>query len=259
MKEGLKTLKVTKIERSHLAEGIKPIITCVGSFKDYGLETPIEKPGQKSGTLNTKEVAKKLGLTSLKNVDQHEGAYHRRKEDALSAGYDTYIISPIDSSNKFSENFHRCIGIVMLGVDKETGEKVSCLGHFDPLKIEKSEMSDHLEQRFMEMKVKCKDNTVDAVLVGGRYYSDYEMDFHQMEQNYNDSVKFFGSEVEDMFGFKPVVINGPKVGRGQDCVFVDTKNGRVYLLRPEVNQTTGDFPYDEVDKKDKALREDMKK
>lgn len=253
------TSKIPKIEKiKHLTEGVKPIMTGIGTFKDFGFKKPIDKKGEISESLNIAEVEKSLGLINLKNLDQDAGTYDG-KEDALSGGPATYAISPIEESNKFSENFHRCLGLVVIGIDKITGKNISLLGHFDPIKMQSTEdvLRMDLEQRLMEMKVRCKENTVDAVIMGGRYYSDYEIDFHQMEQMYGDSVKLLGTEVEEMFGFKPSVINGPKTTKDQDSIFVDTENRRAYLMRPEVNQSTGDFPYDKVDTKEENLAKDF--
>ncbi|MFA5841147.1 MAG: hypothetical protein WC847_02665 [Candidatus Paceibacterota bacterium] len=253
-----KTILLKSELRQHLAKGVKPIITGIGSYEDFGFTKPLEKPGEKPEAINITDVEKSLGLINLKNLDQDAGTYDG-EEGALSNGPATYVISSIDESNKFSENFSRCLGLVIVGVDKITGKNISCLGHFDPIKMEAEggALRMDLEQRLMEMKVKCKENTVDAVIMGGRYYNDYEIDFHQMEQLYDDSIKLLGGEVEEMFGFKPQVINGPKTYKGQDSIFVDNENRRAYLMRPKVSQVTGDFPYDEMDAKSKALADDF--
>lgn len=227
-----------------------PIIACIGSFEDFGFN----KTEKNSEVLSPKE---RLGLANAKNVDQESGIYEG-KENPLTVGPSTYIISPIDDSNKFSENFHRCTGLVVVGIDKETGKNISFLSHQDPLEFlyeYKDEFTKQLKQQLTKIKERCEDGTVAISVVGGRYFSDDELDNYQVIQSYNDSVKFLGTAVEEVFKFEPTIINGPKTSKKGDHVYFDNKNRRLYLIRPNVNSTTEDFVPSKVDDQAKTWEE----
>lgn len=242
MQEGPGVQKSTEIlKTSHLAEGIKPIFICVGSAKDFLNESEFSPQYMKNN----------FGTVDVRKVDQGEGTYEGKKEESLTAGPSTYIISPIDSDNKFSENFHRCTGLVVVGIDKKTGKDISFLSHQDPIKFlnKNDEFISDLNQRLKEMKERCKQNSIDAIIVGGRYFSDQELDSYQVSQLYTDSVKLLGKVVEETLEFKPIISNGPKTSRKGENIVFDTKNRRLYFVRPEVNEKTGDFLYDDIGEK----------
>jgi hypothetical protein len=102
------------------------------------------------------------------------------------------------------------------------------------------------------MKERCKVGTLDAIIIGGRDYSDSDSDLaKKLSQEYVESIKFISTEVKKIFDFEPIVINGPKLpdtGEEGDDVYYDNANRRLYLLRPEVNKNVGSFPASEIDK-----------
>jgi hypothetical protein len=61
---------------------------------------------------------------------------------------------------------------------------------------------------------------------------------------YNDQIEMLSREINNVFGFYPTVVNGPKskiVIKNYDCVYLDTKNRRLFLMRPRVNNKQPDF------------------
>ena len=104
MKEGI---NISKTE-GHLnpdVKGAKPIMACIGVPEDFG-----QKEREKMFPLND------IYNQDIFNVDFENG----------NVGF---FISPIekDFSNKFSRGYFDCTGLVVVGVDKETGQNISFL------------------------------------------------------------------------------------------------------------------------------------
>jgi hypothetical protein len=238
MKEGFKI--PNQVE--HLKEGARPILGAIGTVNDF----------VKSGDLSAENPH--FGIENLQNVDWMHGTYKPNQVETLTAGPQTYIMSAIDDSNKYSETFRRCTGLLVVGVEKGTGKKISFLTHWDIMDLlysRKDEITDHLRQRLEEMKDKCELGTVDAALFGGKYFSDDAEEDTFFQKNYEESVKLVGEEMEKVLGFEPTVVNGPKVYLGnkqeKDNLYFDNENRRFFFVRSKVNSDTRDFLPSEVD------------
>jgi len=243
MKEELKMPK----RESHLLTGVKPIFVCEGSFKDFKIEDPYPEKG--------KPYVIDLGLKNPKNIDWDMSEQQIIEGNFLNSGKETYLISEIDESDKFSRKFIRCIGLVVAGVDKTTGKNISFVSHQDPysfLLSDKEKFTKDLQQRLGEMKDKCKNGTMDAVMIGGIYLSDVQLDQNQVIEHYKDPINLISREVKVTLGFEPIVINGPKTNRkSYDDIYYDNENRRLYFLRGKLNdpRTEGpkDFPPSEIE------------
>lgn len=223
------TVVVSKKE-SHLIKGVKPIMACLGSFEDF----------EKSHDFS--DILEEENLQNLQNVNWHTGRYESDNQDFLTAGPGTYLISAIDGLNKFSQQYGPCTGLIVTGVDKETGENISFVTHQIPSAIlgpKRESFIENLKARLLKMEERCKLGTVDAVVVGGKYSADFNADFRE---NYLQSIKLISGEVEKLLHFEPIVYS-PKTteqinARGDDMYF-DTRNRRLYLLRPKIEPHTG--------------------
>ncbi len=205
----------------HLEKGVNPIVVCIGSFNDFD-ELSAEHPES---------------LENLKDVNWVKGAYESEKrKDFLTNGPRTYIISSIDGSNKFSKELSFCTGLIVAGIDKITGKNISFVTHQPNVsRLSVSFISD-LKRRCIEMKERCILNTIDARIVGGIDPSDSKTS--QPEKNYASTIQLLSDEMYQVFGFKPIIINGPKdyrEGNNHDNIYYDNENRRLYLIRPEVN------------------------
>jgi hypothetical protein len=221
--------KVNSLKFEHLNKDAKPIMVCISARKDFleGDEEFLE------GT-----PPHKFNLKNPENVKW--------------SSYPGYIISNVSDGDKFSEGFSRCTGLVVKGTDKETGENISFLTHQAPFafiafKKDKShQLSSSFKAEFdkalYQIKEKCIRGTIDAVIVGGDYFDD---DFSKEASV--ESIKLLSTETNSILGFEPVVINGPKkYSYGEDDVYFDNKNGRLYFVRPKVNEDTKDFTYSDT-------------
>ncbi|MFA5791465.1 MAG: hypothetical protein WC884_00285 [Candidatus Paceibacterota bacterium] len=221
--------------QEHLNKGISPIIYCVGSPKDF-----VEHSEDSPDTIISSQD-NNFGLENVKNINWGHGNFEG--ENSLSAGPCTYVISGVDNSNKSSKGFGPCTGLIVAGITK-TGEKVSFLSHQSSREIlydNNENFVTHLKMQLEEIKKRCEDGTIDAVILGGEYTND---DF---KKKYLKVIKLLGTEIQQTLGFEPTIINGPRLfTEKQDDVFYDNKNRRVYFVRSSVNPQIGSFPASDV-------------
>jgi len=219
----------------HLNKNIKPIMACIGNRSDFGdsIKGKFEEQHQK-----------------IHNVNYESELDILKRKKFLNGGRQTYVMSTIDDLDKFSEGFYDCTGLVVVGVDKNTGKNISFLTHQDPkqfLNQKKDVFISHLQQQLIEIKKRCKLGTIDAVIVGGKYTAD------KYKKNYIDTVKLISSKIQKNLGFEPVVINGPKLTYDSDSVFYENKTKRIYFLRPKVNSNLETFSHSNLKEVKKKL------
>lgn len=236
------------INSEHLREGVEPIMVCVGTEDDY------------------KEQFKELNEhfedyhPGVHNVDYFTHAEILDRKGFKNTGDRTYVISPLDKFDKFSEGFYNCTGLIVVGKSTRDGENISFLSHQDPTKFlhdKKRDFVTHLEQILSNLKIQVEEGTADAIIIGGRYLplTDRTVGDSYEVKNYVSSIYLLSEEVKKVLGFDPVVINGPKLPSpmgGQDKVYFDNRNRRAYLIRPRVNQDIKDFTQPELDGKRKT-------
>lgn len=250
MEKGIKTPKPPNSPKSeHLAQGVKPIIACVGSRSDFGLPEEAFIKERFSEQLG--------GNHNVSYVDLPDNIARKK----FLGGGRTWTISTIDNLNKFSERFFDCTGLIIAGKDEITGEDISFLTHQDPYEFLKDRNSirlftEHLQKRLAEISTRCKKGTIDAVIVGGKYPETEKSMFPRQarifRQDYLDSIKLLSLEVQQTLGFEPIVINGPKIeSSGYDSVYYDNRNRRIYFIRPETNPNMRNFTYSSIEEEKK--------
>lgn len=222
---------VYNAERPHLIDPAYRIMACIGNKRDYGeqFDSNFLKPRNSE-----------YGIT---NVDwecpENSGA------KAKTQGRSTYVISSIDSTLKFSEEFLRCSGIVAVGKERGTDQNISFLTHQDPKKIlndYKQYFINDLNDSLDELINRSEAGTVDVVVFGGKIYIN---DAGQLENkiendNYNETVKLLSDTIYNKTGFVPVFIAGPKYNNSNslkydpdsDRVYFHTFTRRLYFVRP---------------------------
>ena len=218
--------------QEHLKEGAKPIVVCIGAPDDF-----------RNSGLAARNPSQAFNLDALHNV-QWKGSP---------------VASPLDNSNKFSENFCFCIGLIVAGEDKVTGQNISFLMHQDPISIMGSNALRSILKLLTEIKERCKEGTIDSVVIGGKGSSTYD-------NTYSEPIKFLGKEVQKILGFEPTIINGPKNTSVQnyqeeifaesgdessqyhDDIYYDNDHRRLYFVRPRVNPDAPDFLPSDLEK-----------
>ncbi len=218
--------------KSHLKKEIRPIFACVEARDQF----------EKSHGAELEEFMKSIDdLSNSRNVDYYGKPDELQEQNFKNAGVDSYVISPIDGADKFSTSFRNCTGLVVVGVDKKTGENISFLSHEDPKyflpqKENSNQFIHDLEQQLLELKERSAEGTIDAVIVGGNYHNSLGS-FNYVE-DYENSIKLLSEEVSKALGFEPMVVTGPKTAHGIDNVFFDNKEKRLSIVRPEVGDAT---------------------
>lgn len=216
----------------HLKFGEKQIIACL-------INGDTENPNQK------RDMVKSLSLEGdqIQNVN-FNGVYDDLKKDGYITGKTdhSYVISPVSESNKFSEGYVNCTGIVVSGKDKITGKYISFLTHQNPryfLSALKDEFVSDLQNRIREIKERCEDGTIDALVFGGMYD---DLDPNGLiSEKYDESIELIIGEVKKSLGFVPQILNGPKIdnlfgGIGKDNFYFDNEKRKAYFIRPKINK-----------------------
>lgn len=253
------------LHSEHLTEGFSPIIASISSEQSADGVSPDKAvpteqyrrrpfpevragrlPEPKEGTQNVDWFAQP------EKLDEQHFIHGGEKEER------TYVISPLNEQDKFSHEFINCVGVVVTGKDKETGNNISFFVHATPLAI----ISDdhvHVKERFIgdlhsqmeEIKKRSVAGSIDAVMFGGNYL---KMETATMGE-YIKMMKLVSGEMNKDLGFEPVIMTGPKTGLGEDNVYYDNKNRRLHIVRPEtgVDSSAGYLPKD-IMKKEKEWK-----
>jgi hypothetical protein len=206
----------------HLKEGVFPIMTCIGTTPDH-LNGKFDPEYQDFVKLGGGEPVSEINFFSTQE--------NLNRQKLKNAGEGTYVISPIDETNKSSPGYYDCTGVVATGIDKVTGKNISFITHQDPerfLKDKSAVFFNDLEQTLAELRSRSEDQTVDAVIIGGQT-------MHPMDRDlYETAITLLKQSVNDTLGFKPVVVSEPKSKPGEtlsDIAFFDTHNKRLYFFR----------------------------
>ncbi len=211
--------------RRHLKDGIKPIFACVGIEEDFQNEFSKEAHYFDPNYLGDE----------VDNVDYFKDAESLKRRGMKNAGEYTYVISEVNSRDKFSAEFRNCTMLVVAGIDKKSGENISLMSHQDPTEffsLNKDSFAQHLLERLRELKERSVEGTIDAVIAGGNLRPDY-LPQDALARDYSGSIALLTERVKETFGFEPLVIVGPKTVKGGDSVFYDSHNRRLFIVRPD--------------------------
>jgi hypothetical protein len=230
------------LKSEHLAEGIRPIMACVGTSKRY-----------------TKEIEAISDAAEIESAGHKIEWYAHPKESKVSgfktAGERTYVISTIDGKPKFTKALFACTSIAAVGKDVGSGAELSFLSHQAPKELLEEKNVDKfivdLRERLEELKERCQPGTIDIVVSGGMVYNN---------DSYAESMKILDSVVKEVFGFSPVVIVGPKKRDSSwdqcDNIYLDTANRRLYVVRPSKSELyNNSFRANEIDEAEKSWKE----
>jgi hypothetical protein len=221
------------LKLEHLKPGVSPIMVCVGSERNFEFF--------REGSIQEK-FSEKNGERYY--VNYYEPARLLNEKGFLNSGNKTYVISKIDSLDKFSQDFQDCTSLIATGKEKSTGKNISFLTHQDPTRFlyhHKVDFLYHLRQCLKELKERSEPGTIDAIIVGGKISKGgyFGVDF---ERNYLESIKLISEEVAKGLNFEPIVFNGPKLDSiDPDDVFFENNTRRLYLVRESLNSDIHSF------------------
>lgn len=235
MSEGLPKAESGYAKRGeHLKVGVEPILACVGAPADYRDDPKI------------RNVSLDAAIPERVHSINIYGILNELKEQGFkSNGHESYVISPVDDFDKYSKDFYNCTGLIVAGKEEKTGRTISFLSHQNPdhflTEENKENFARDLREQIEEIKKRCENGTIDAVLFGGIYAKVRELADSDPKSNlyideYLDSIKILAKEIKEGLGFEPTVLVGPKTSPGQDRIFYDNGKRRVYLIRDEIGE-----------------------
>lgn len=169
-------------------------------------------------------------------VDYDGGDYQALSENGFKHnGEGSYLISPIDEKDWFSDKYIDCTATVGIGRDVMSGKEVSFLSHQDPNYFidggeeQSEEFVQSLKDSLIELNAKCEPGTVEIVLLAGIYDSTNQ-DPDYKHDRYTRSIMKLREIIQDTLGFDPTVVAGPS-NTGSTDVIVQTQKRKIFIQR----------------------------
>ncbi|MFA6447430.1 MAG: hypothetical protein WCW31_04230 [Patescibacteria group bacterium] len=226
-------------EKVHLREDIQPI---KGRISDYAQDNEELEDIREQMS----EESEDEGVIHW--VDYEGGDIRKLKEDGFKlAGMHTFLISPIDERDWFSDRYSNCTGVVGIGRDAQTGKEISFLSHQDPnyfvdggeekAKIFAGELSGSLK----ELRERSQEGTVEVLLLGGNYHPTTPPRGYKHEQ-YKKSIERLRRIVQEALGFDPKVLVGPNNTGSDTTITVETQKRKVWIERSKQSEAFNE-PY----------------
>lgn len=251
----METLYKNPLYSEHLKKGVKPIIACLGTFRDFEMSHDYASKILLSESCNLFDITQHYDGVPLKveDIDYFAKPEDGKNIDSKTGGQYTYIISSISSCNKLTRYLYDCTSLIVAGKEKRTGQELSFLSHQDPFQfLQKGRVRGlfilHLMESLWKMKKVCEEGTIDIVIAGGNYFLDdpcnsYDpKEVKESKETYKKSISFLSRVVSKFFDFEPVVIVGPKTTDRSDAILYVNNERRLYITRPETgNATTESF------------------
>lgn len=220
----------------HLLQGIRPITACIGAPKDHRLNPELSPDAFPETTQH---------VAGHRNVDYSGDSEALQREGFKNVGVRSFVISPVDDADKFSQGFYECMGLIVTGRSADTGKDVSFLVHTDPFffwdsMVQQGVFLQALGERMEELKGRCIVGTIDAVIIGGDSAPD-----RAKQRAYRESIKLISEEVTNILGFEPAVLTGPKLDAHREKshaenVYYDNEHRRAYIMREKSGDTSSE-------------------
>ncbi len=224
------------------------IMTCIGSLEDYADELPYGLKMMLEG-----EAKDRFAFPTHEHIDNisfRANDSERLDEGLITGGDIQYVMSQVNTKDKFSSGFLTCLGLVVVGTDAETGENIS-VGLHTPLYDPTVDYGDrgmtslllNLEGQLALLRLRSKEGSISAVMVGGlidETYGDFD------KEKYTRTSDFLTDKVEGVVGVRPESIGGAKHLNVEkkaseeyadsykgDNFYFDNAHRRLFLVRPE--------------------------
>lgn len=170
------------------------------------------------------------------HVDFYADTDYLRKKLRALAGYfpqsqdpNTHVISAVNGMDKYSRYYSNCIGLVLMGKDKETKENISVLTHQDTYHSCVADdwvpgFKRDLILRVEEMIQQCKQDSISVSLFGGYLHP-------KKDDLYEEGIDFFIKFFLDKLDVYPQILAYPnKKGERLD-VYLETQKGIISLFK----------------------------
>lgn len=238
-------------KQPHLREGVKPIFTTI-------------EDTDRTSRSSREEVLELIGKVNISVLDFYALDKTKRERSLLSAGKNTYVISPIDASTKFSEDYYNCQGLVASGIDSD-GNEISFMTHHNPAIFKDegffNEFKADLRGSLRAINNKVQYGTLDVVMFGGDAHGDKNADsVIDPELNRNDDYRIVAKTVAEIVkeevGIETRIVEGPRIKptelgakRGNEQIGIyDTKNRHLHVFVRGAAENSGKtFAASEID------------
>lgn len=195
----------------------------------------------------TPESTEKILQIKKRGINVNWGAPTEELEaGGMSHGGElTYVLSPVDSNDKYSEDYVNCLGIIVVGRNPEN-DNVSFAGHINADVI----FSAGLEKKFSEdfikhlrvLKERTVPGSVDIVFLGGEYpIKQIKNMAPQSLAEYWDKYEKAIKKIRDLILStqipEPAIAIGPKVDilQGTSAYFSNHER-RLYVIQEDYTQ-----------------------
>jgi hypothetical protein len=180
------------------------------------------------------------------------------KEGFKHNGMESYLISPVDERDWFSDQYANCTAMIAIGRDEKTGKEISFLSHQDPRYFVDGDdegmekFASDMIASLQELRDRSEQDTVEVSLAGGNFDTTFPESENYHHDYYQKSIKKLRQLVQESLGFDPKVLTGPNNHVGSETIIaVDTQNRTVWIERPE-QPAEFDKPY-QANELDQAL------
>lgn len=180
-------------------------------------------------TENT-DIQKKWWLVFI-DYSYAEDYSEKNTSNYVSRDRNSYVISLLDSKNKYSLDYRNCTWIVAIWKSKETWKNISILTHQNPqFLVFDDKNSDIFKKDFweklLELERKSQKWTIDIVILW--WNNNYEF------EEYTKSFKKLSEIVNEIMGFNPIVIWEPSINKENNTgkgIFLDTENRQLHYYK----------------------------
>jgi hypothetical protein len=152
----------------------------------------------------------------------------------------TYVISPVDSTDKYSEDFKVCVGVIGVGQGRD-GSDLSFLLHHDIHEVffyGGEELEGQFEKDYTDTLIELKklsvDGSLDIGFFGGTVPLAQANWTEEWKNKYTSAMERLGEIAQSILGSEPVIITGPKARIGAVTnAYVSTKDRRLYMTQED--------------------------
>lgn len=143
----------------------------------------------------------------------------------------SFVISKLNENNKYSSDYKNCTWIVIIWESKIDWKKLSILTHQNPKfflssKINKTSFENELTKVLNEIKEKCKEWTIDAIILWWNSNNKFE--------EYKESIHVINNIIYNFLKIIPCKIWWPSIN-GIDLewkdIIVNTQEWKVILIK----------------------------
>lgn len=176
--------------------------------------------------------------TPVEVVDWYASPEEMNRNGQRNGGFQSYVISTISESPKYSDTYLSCTGVILMGRDRKTGKRISLLSHQDVLSSDatiEAFLSD-LKDAAGELYARIDPDSLSVGFIGSS---------PAFRREYNQMVKKVTVALEEVMGKPLTVISEPilPVSRSTGtAVFVDTEAGMVHVAAGVLNGKSEEEP-----------------